>query len=161
MKADQGETLTGTFGTAVELLFPNGSDWPATLASWFLHCPGQSPAWSHFLLAIIHLREIDGAPPAHISVPHATHEVMLVALDPARLPNPEETETWSFLRPANVTEQIELPNDDEAVVLLRQCAQAVVDGVLPAEPLLSGAVEPWRTTLIQTAAHARGEVHGL
>jgi hypothetical protein len=32
-------------------------------------------------------------------------------------------------------------------------------GILPAEPPLAGAVEPWRTCLLKSAAHQRGEVH--
>lgn len=162
MRVIIGDVLQGQFGTATEVRVedPPTVDQTATLVSWFLHCPGQSPAWSHYLLTIIHLRPIEGVRPARISVPHATHEVMLFALDPTS-PGPSvlDPETWRPLTPYNTAEQLELPDDDEAILLLRLAAQSVVDGVLPAEPLLSGAREPWRTVLIKTAAHARGEEH--
>jgi hypothetical protein len=94
-----------------------------------------------------------------ISVPHATHEVILLALDPAGDPKPTRTKTWKRLFPINVCEQIQVPDDDAARQLLYQAALGVMQGILPAEPPLSGAVEPWRTVLLKTAAHLRGEEH--
>lgn len=162
MKLTTGDQLEGVAGTATEILvegpFPR-PELAATLASWFLHCPGQSPAWSHYVLSVIHLRPIEGARPAVIRVPGATHEVVLLALDPTLEPQPTDSETWSFLTPVNVMEQVELPGDDQAVTLCRLSAQAVVAGYFWAEPPLSGQVEPWRTSMIKTAAHLRGEEH--
>jgi hypothetical protein len=130
-----------------------------TIASWLLHCPGQSPAWSEYLLSVIHLRDIPGTPPAHQQWPGATHEVLLTALHPDAHPSPGDPGSWVPLTPVNVCQQIEVPSDDDARDLLRLAAQAVVDGRLPAEPPLAGQVEPWRTVLLKSAAHARGEEH--
>ena len=162
MKLHEGEILRGIAGTATEILRqgkPDQPDWEATIAMWFLNCPGQSAAWDHYLLSIIHLRDIKDVPPAHIRVPGATHEVLLVALDPGQYPSPTKVDSWTMLRPINVEEQIHLPDDERAKELLHMSALAVVTGLLPAEPALSGAVEPWRTTLIRTSAHLRGEEH--
>lgn len=161
VKASVGRVLIGDLGFAQELTFGelDTPDQAGTVASWFLDCPGQSPAWQHYNLSIIHLRDIEGVKSAIVTVPHATHEVMLFALDPARNPVPTDTSSWSFLRPVNVCEQIQLPDDGAASELLYDCARAVVNGILPAEPPLAGAVEPWRTALIKTAAHQRGEEH--
>lgn len=163
MKFTTGETLTGPAGTAVEITYdPDTVDRPdqlATVTAWFLHCPGQSPAWEHYLLATVHLRPIEEVKPAVINVPGATHEVLLLALDPAKDPVPTDNLSWSYLRPYNLVEQVEVPDDDAARSLLRMCTQAVVDGVLWAEPPLSGQKEPWRTSLLKTAAHLRGEEH--
>lgn len=161
MRMTEGKTLRGPAGTAIEL-HPVELDRPdqaATLATWWLECPGQSPAWSHYVLSIIHLRPIPGVKPAHVRVPGATHEVMLLALDPAKEPRPDDTATWSFLRPHNLMEQVQLPGDTEAVEMLELCIPLVLDGRLWAEAPLAGQVEPWRTVLIKTAAHARGEEH--
>lgn len=164
MKATLGELLTGPAGTAqrvhIELGRRDPANWSATLASWFLTCPGQSVAWDRYALHAIHLRPVQGGRDAVITVPGATHEVLLVALDPRGRPRPERPRSWQFLRPVNLTEQVQLPDDEAAVDLVRTCAEAVVDGVLWAEPPLSGQLEPWRTMLIQTAAHGRGEPHG-
>lgn len=162
MKLNTGRILTGPAGTATEVLIvgvPDRPDWKATLGTWFLDCPGQSPAWSNYGLSIIHLRDIPDVPPADIRVPKATHEVILTAFDPEWAPEPLRSETWRMLFPVNVMEQVELPSDEKATELVALCAAAVVKGVLPAEPPLAGAVEPWRTALIKSSAHLRGEEH--
>jgi len=161
MKVRTGKVLPGLAGTATEVIVVRGGTpaQAATLATWFLRCPGQSPAWDSYLLSIIHLRDLPGVPPAHVRVPGATHEVMLFALDPQPDPQPGKPNSWRFLHPQNVMEQVQLPDDQAAVELLAKCTEAVLAGVLPAEPPLSGAVEPWRTALIKTSAHLRGEEH--
>lgn len=164
MKVRKGLWVGGEAGTATELCVTRGRrdrvDQSASLSTWFLRCPGQSIAWDAYLLSVIHLRPITGEmhPPV-IRVPHATHEVMLIALDPRLKPDPVRPRTWRHLTPVNLEEQVELPDDAEAVTLLRLCARQVVDGYLWAEPPLSAQVEPWRTVLIKSAAHARGEEH--
>ena len=159
MRVTLGERLTGPAGSATKLEV-HGAVGPqtATVACWWLHCPGQSPAWDRYLLAAMHLRPVDGHE-AVIRVPHATHEVMITALDPAPVPTPRDPSTWRHLRPINLQEQVQLPDDDTAVELLRLCAEQVVSGLLWAEAPLSGQVEPWRTSLVRTSAHLRGEEH--
>jgi hypothetical protein len=148
-------------GTATEVVVDQHDlpDTQATISLWFLECPGQTPFWDKFILAIIHLRPIKAVRAAHVSVPHATHEVLLVALDPDSDPRADDPDSWHHLLPVNVVEQIELPDDEAAAVLLGQCAAAVLDGHLWAEPPLSGQLEPWRTAVLKTAAHHRGEAH--
>jgi hypothetical protein len=160
-KAHAGRVLEGPAGTATEVIVtrPATKAQQATVASWLLHCPGQSPAWHHYLLATVHLRPIPGTPPPSITVPGATHEVMLAALDSAAHPVPERPDRWVMLRPMNAVEQVHLPSDGAAAELLEQAAKAVLAGVLPAEPPLSGQREPWHTSMIKTSAHLRGEEH--
>jgi hypothetical protein len=161
MKLRAGNVEVGIAGRATEILAElEPSDPPdisATLGMWFLDCPGQSPAWRHYHLAIIHLRPIDGVKPAHISRQGATHEVMLFALDPAKNPVPDNVETWSWLRPTNFIGQLELPSDEDAKRVVGILARAVVGGILWAEPPLSGQREPWESQLRQLEAHAAGK----
>lgn len=163
MKCTEGRTLVGPAGGAMEVLYEwaegDPPDVQGTVAVWYLHCPGQSPAWDRYILAVVHLRPIPGVRPAVVNVPHATHEVLVHALDPQRMPTALDPATWAPLRPLNVVEQLQLPDDDAAREVAALAARAVVDGVLPAEPPLSGQVEPWRTALLKTAAHLRGEEH--
>lgn len=162
MRPEEGRVEEGPAGRAVELLLPaerESSAEEATLAAWFITAPGQSPAWSHYLLSAIHLRPIEGVKPAVITVPRATHELLVIALDPGSRPVPTDSSSWRWLLPVNVCEQVELPGDESAVELARMAARAVVLGALPAEPPLSGAVEPWRTSMVKTSAHLRGEEH--
>jgi hypothetical protein len=127
------------------------------VAAWFLTCPGQSPAWSNFQLSAVHLRAEAGLPAPVVHVKNATHEVLLFALNPDANPVRDDVETWQPMRPLNLAEQIQVPSDQAAAALLELTAQAVVDGLLWAEPPLSGQFEPWRSTLASTAAHFRGE----
>lgn len=162
MRATIGEMLRGPAGAATEVFVTGPFDRPdqqALVAAWFLDCPGQSAAWRHYGLSVIHLRPIDGAAPAHIRVPQSTHEVILAAINPDANPVAADPNTWHPLQPLNVMEQLQLPGDHAARQLARLAAEAVVSGRLPAEPPLAGAVEPWRTSMIKTAAHLRGEEH--
>jgi hypothetical protein len=158
-----GEVLTGAAGSATQVVYEpspgDRPDWLATVSMWLLDCPGQSPAWHDYRLSIVHLRPITGTKPAAKRYSSSTHEVVLCALDSDKHPVPDDPATWELLSPLNVCEQIELPDDEAARSLLRSAAQAVVAGLLPAEPWMSGAVEPWRTSLLKTAAHYRGEAH--
>ncbi len=161
-KTHAGAVTIGPCGSATEVILDPPlvhDDWAACVSSWLLHCPGQSFGWDHYFLSIIQLRPIEGVRPAVIAFPGATHEVMLVALDSLRHPVPEDIDSWHLLLPLNVEEQVELPYDSDARDLLAVCASAVVNGILPAEPALAGAVEPWRSALIKTSAHYRGEPH--
>lgn len=165
MKATLGETLHGPAGTATEVLFTldddDPVDWAATVATWWLDCPDQTPFWRHYHLGIVHLRPLAAAAarPPVINIPGATHELILYAVNPEPDPQPDDPRTWQALHPLNLVEQLQLPDDAAACGLLRQAAQAVVAGLLWAEPPLSGQVEPWRSTLIKTSAHWRGEEH--
>lgn len=164
MRAHLGEELEGPYGRAVRVIVDEAVnvDQTATVACWFVTAPGQSPAWDQYSVAVVHLRPIEGeSRPPTIRVPGATHEFLVLALDPTpgREPVMTDPSTWHYLSPINVSEQVELPSDEAAAEMLRQVALAVVHGILPAEPPLAGAVEPWRTSLIKTAAHMRGEPH--
>lgn len=155
-RASLGRRHAGPYGDSVEVLMPYH---PTTVAAWFLRCPGQSPAWDCYALSIVHLRPAPGMPEAIVHVPGSTHELLVTALDPQRDPQANRPRTWRHLTPINVCQQLQLPDDKAAAELAYQAALAVVAGILPAEPPLSGQVEPWRTTLIKSAAHLRGEEH--
>lgn len=166
-----GKRLAGPYGEAVECVLPpvgqRGTiSQDACVSLWLLFCPGQTPAWSNYYLAIVHLRDVGGnSGAAYIRHPGMTHEILLAGLDISgeldlnKRTTVDDFPRWRFLTPFNVSEQVELPNDDSARELLEMCAVAMLDGDLWAEPPLSGQKEPWRTTLIKTAAHARGETH--
>lgn len=153
MKITHEEAIEGSAGTAVRLGFTLSdtdlNDISATLGMWFLTCPGQSPAWYHFMISCIHLREIEGVKAAHLEFPEATHEFLLLALDPSLNPEPTKPKTWQYLRPVNFVGQYALDNDDQAVHLLNMAARAVATGYLWAEPPLSGQREPWDITMRQ------------
>jgi hypothetical protein len=148
----RGEFLTGLAGSAQELLFEREADdpvdWQGTIGHWFIHAPGQSPAWQNYTLAAVHLRPIEGgSQEARVNAPDRTHEFILAALDPEGGRDPLKPEDWRFLRPINLAEQVKYTSDAVASRALRGCARGIVDGALWAEPPLSGQVEPWRSYL--------------
>lgn len=154
-------TFTGTFGSAYKVTLPAPAErerpaMQASLVSWFLHMPGSHPFWSCYLLSLVHLREIEGAPPAFKRYPDATHEIHVIALNPEKSPKPDDMTTWQCLTPINVVEQFEAKSDDDAVLMLEQLARACVDGLLYVEPQgVRGARERWTTTVTRTAEHLR------
>lgn len=151
--------MAGPAGTAERCTLPD--DVPhAGCAGWLLCCPGQSVAWDQYLLAVIHLRDVPGLPPAHRDVGGATHEVQLYALHPGTRAVPDDSSTWVRMDPPNLIWQGHLDDDTQAVALAEMCARAMVAGILWAEPPLSGQQSPWHTTLVMTTAHLRGEPHG-
>ena len=87
MKIKPGIACRGPSATVLELLVERSPLDPpiasATIASWFIDAPGQSSAWRNYLLSIAHLRDIPGEPPAKIRAVGATHELLLMAMDPS------------------------------------------------------------------------------
>lgn len=155
MKVELRQTKAGSAGSAREVLVTyepdDKKDWAATIGSWFIYAPGQSPAWRHYGLSAVHLRPMEGVRRARIRVPGATHEFMLLALDPHKNPEADRPESWVILHPINLTEQVTLANDAAAARLLDAAATEVVEGRLWAEPPLSGQREPWRSWLMRRA----------
>lgn len=151
----------GVAGTATEIIAhtepSDPLDWAATLKTWFLYCPGQSPAWSHYGLSVVHLRPIEGVRPAIVHLDGATHEVLLVAYDPQYEPKADDMTTWRFMLPVNLAHQVRVPDDEAAIKLIDYCAEAVIAGRLWAEPPLTGQTYPWKAALDATAEHLRGE----
>lgn len=156
MKIKLGSLRTGPAGGARELIVTLESsdpkDWTSGIGNWFINAPGQSPAWSHYMLSAVHLRPIEGVKEAHIKVPGATHEFMMLAMDPEKKPDAEKPETWSYLSPCNLSEQVTVHNDATASRLLDMAATEIVEGRLWAEAPLSGQKEPWRSWLRHWAA---------
>lgn len=163
MRFYEGKRASGPFGTAVECRCTLEPDDPpglaGTVAMWLLDCPGQSPAWSHYSLSVVHLRPIPGADPAEVTVPGATHQFALVALNPDYTHDPLDPYTWARLTPHNLEEQVEVPDDEGAWRLALGCVHEVVNGRLWAEPPFPGTREPWLSALVRSAAHLRGEPH--
>src|SRR5882672_11318792 len=106
MKIQLGNMRNGAAAKVQELIVglepADPKNWYAGIGNWFIDAPGQSPAWRHYMLSAIHLRAIDGVKPAHLREPGATHEFMMMAMDPDKKPDPLNPESWSYLRPHNL-----------------------------------------------------------
>lgn len=126
------------------------SDWAATIDCWVVHAPGHSTAWEHFTMAIIHLREIDGVPPAYHTYPGSEYELIVAALDPEHPIDFDSPELQSFqwLTPFNVIEQFHDVDDTKAAEILERLVEDAVQGQAPLEPEgIRGGREWWRDRL--------------
>lgn len=157
----------GPFGHAERLDYP--TDRPrnaASVASWLLTAPAAHPAWSQYSLQVVSLAPFEGLPTATLKFPGATHELMLVVIDPKAGPFTEariRAGDWPglpFLVPVNVCEQFEA-TDDEMRSLAALCARGVVNGTLWPETAdaPSRVREAWLGSMVRTLAHLRGEEH--
>lgn len=155
------ETIRGQAGTAERFpkIEPKTPAQAASLDGWLIDAPGQSPAWRHYVLSIIHLRPIPGAPPAHIRRPGATHELILCALDPLGNPSVHDVETIRHLTPLNAEVQF-AATDDLAIHVGELAVRAICDGFMPAEPAFPGQGQrDWERVIDTTLEHHRSGEH--
>lgn len=152
--------IVGECGTAepIPLKHDSGPK-SACLAAWLCFLPGQSPAWEHYMISVIHLRPVDGQPPNRIDYPGAEHELILVALDSGHNPRADDEETLMPLTPINFEQQFDGVGDDGAVQLCELAAQALVRGVLPAEPDFQFQKDAWRDSMRKTIQHMKTGGH--
>lgn len=107
-------------------------DWDATVGMFIVTVPGAHIAWDHWMISVIHLRQIEGVRPAAIRLAGATHEFVIASLDPSSpLPGLRVVADWAprFLRPIDVVEQFMAKNDAVASEILELAIEAIVHGV--------------------------------
>lgn len=105
----------------------------ATVKAWFLRLPGHHPFWDCYMLSIASLRDMPDVEPAKKWFAEATHEIILVALNPDYDPHPEKRETWAMLRPINYAHQVAAT--DEAAINACEIVIGMFEaGSIPAEP---------------------------
>lgn len=163
--------IHGPAGVAEKLIIPPGPHADMTVAHYLITAQGQAP-WDQYLLAAIRLTEAEGWPAPVLQFDGATHEIMMLALDPDKGPYaPGDMETrfgpgapedgkLPVLIPINVAVQF-TATDGEMETLLQYAALGVVKGRLPAEPMFGQQShhDQWLGTLVKTLAHMRGEEH--
>jgi hypothetical protein len=160
--------IEGSHGTAERIPLPDVPQAAETVCTWLLTAPHACPLWSQYLLAVVRLRDgVPGFRPPARQFDGATHELVILALDPERGPFAvadmerfQRSGAVPFLTPANIAHQIE-GTDEEAAWLAEMAAAAVVNGWLTPETW--DAPEEirmdWKASLVKTLAHRRGEVH--
>lgn len=163
--------VTGPNGTAVQLKINPRLSGAETTVAWWLLTGSWHPVWPQFILSVVHLRPVEGAPPAKLHFPGATHELLVVALNPGDPPKIHSRKilekrglagVGGYLTPIDVCHQFTAV-DAEMYELAALCAQACVDGLL--NPSVDDARErlreQWLSTCVKTLAHMRGEEHAL
>ncbi|KKM27097.1 hypothetical protein LCGC14_1578220 [marine sediment metagenome] len=121
---------------------------PATIGFWLIHAPWMHLAWSWHVASIVHLRPIDGAK-ATFQFEEATHEFMVVAIDPNHEPTLDH-KSFKFLRPISICQQFLARSDDKAVQTVEIQMENVAKGGLSLDSDYRGA---WRRLLLSERRH--------
>ena len=157
----------GPFGTATHLqVNPDLPGADTTVCWWLLSGLRWHPLWNQFALVVVHLRPTHGTPPPRLHFPGATHELLVMALNPERGPrtptdlaaNGLGPNAW--LTPLDVVHQFEA-TDTEMQTLAGMLAEACVQGWLTpsTDDARQALREMWLTVCVKTLAHGRGEEH--
>jgi hypothetical protein len=128
------ERITGPVGSALDITHLYGEDSPV-VSRWWLHFPHMAPnEWWVCMVAHLRPTEHDLAEP-WVTTTRATHQLLITGLDPTLDPHVDDPDTWSLMVPPPVEIQFEVPDDDEAEVVGRLSATALVEGAIsPFDP---------------------------
>lgn len=156
--------FAGRYGTALRLTVPAAHHSAATTTCcWVIDSPHFSPAWNQWALNVITLATVDDRGPAALQFQGATHEMLLLALNPekgrfdqAALDAPGGG--FHHLLPVNYCDQFEA-SDTEMLALAAWMVWGMVNGHLQVEPNGAYDRESWLASATKTLAHIRGEVH--
>ena len=122
------QALTGPVGTATKVPAETMAFAPTCIAAWFLDLPPAHPHWPRYLLSVVDLAPHPGLADAALHYPEAQYELLVIALNPERNPQPDAPDTWQHLTPLNVVVQFHGVTRAQAEALADQAAQWCVDG---------------------------------
>lgn len=158
-------TASGSGGQAWRIRLPPVGqrarpDHDATVDAWIVRVPGAHVCWDHWALTVVHLRSIAGVRAAHRHVPEATHEFLILALNPEKPLPPLDAAHAGFqihwLTPIDVCMQFMARSDAVAAEILELAVTSIVDG--HASP--DQDWRPWWTRAIaETAQHFADGAH--
>lgn len=100
----------------------------AAICGWIVEAPHAHPIWHSYFLTAVHLRPMDGCQPAHIFLPGATHEIMVIALDPSHTPRLDRSS--AYLTPMNFTGQWIAECDEAALAKVEASVDEILAGML-------------------------------
>ena len=159
----------GPYGSAVQLPINPDLQGAETTLDWWLLTGPWHPLWSQFVLSVVRLRPVKGWPPAALHFEGATHELMVIALNPGEPPRVHSAEVLArggcaavggYLQPVDVNHQF-TATDSEMRDLADLSAKACVNGWLTpsTDDARSILRERWLASCVRTLAHMRGEAH--
>ncbi len=131
----------------------------ACLGSWIVNVPGAHPYWEHWLVALVHLREVPGVAPAKKKYPEAEFEFSIQSINPETCPEPDPDkaeEGYPLLQPVDVVEQFHGVSDRDARRIVDTCIEAMVHGRISPDQDFRPM---WNRTIQGTVAHFRAGKH--
>jgi hypothetical protein len=152
--------LQGPMGRAWKLAIQTQHvDQMATLSFWLIDAPHSHPFWPWHVLALVHLRDIEGqSKPAHKRYPEAEYELLILAIDPEVCPpDPDDYDGGFTLSPPDVMEQFDVKGSDhDAIRIVEASVRAIVNGhISPDQDYRS----TWAGMLKATADHFKSGAH--
>jgi hypothetical protein len=101
------------------------------VALWLIEAPWAHPLWHSYVLSLVSLRPVEGQPPPVCYFDGATHEMMLMALDPDEPRQPMFDEmAFEVLMPANFGAQMIVETDAEATAKVAAAVAMIAKGEL-------------------------------
>lgn len=172
-KVDPTLTCSGPYGVSERVPLPSSAhNADLTTCLYLITAPLYHPAWSQYVLSVVDLvTEKPGMPPANLHFPGATHELLVMAIDPSKRDGRFSPITLIeyftsgqrglYLSPVNIGHQF-AATEEEMTNLAWLCGRAVILGQLNPETGDAPELirESWLAACVQTLAHQRGEVHG-
>jgi hypothetical protein len=160
------DRLEGPHGRAFRVALPVRADTAETVCYWVITSPWWHPLWAQYSLGVVRLRPgVPGFPDPVLKFEGATHELIVVALNPEFGPWNERKVVEAdyalpYLEPVNIAEQF-TATDDEMAMLAGLCVLGVLTGHLNPETSDAPTAirEAWLTSMVRTLAHLRGEEH--
>lgn len=99
-----------------------------TLSAYVVSVYGAHPLWNWWLVSAIHLRDVPGMPAAEKEYPEATHEFLILTINPKSCPPDPDNSNYEYLVPVDVQIQFDGIDDDQVRELCQQAVTAIVDG---------------------------------
>jgi hypothetical protein len=117
------------------------------------------PMWNRWVMLAVHLRGGPGLPEPKLHFPEATHEFIILSLDPLKSDavDPDHPpKSLPFMTPLDAVVQFTAASDAQAVQVLEAAVQAVVDGHASPDQDFRGF---WKTCIPNTVDCLNGK-HG-
>lgn len=150
----------GPFGRAWTLAHTSDvPDHTACLGSWLVNVPGAHPWWSHWLVSVIHLRDIPGVKPAFKKYPDAGFEFAIYSINPDKCPQPDPDDIangFPLLTPVDVQEQFHGVSDRDAWRIAQSGIEAMVHGRISPDQDFRPM---WNRLIVGTVSHFRQGKH--
>lgn len=104
---------TAPHGRGWRCRHPDADRFPAAVETWLLHVPQAHPYWAFWMVGAIALDPDRGVDRRALQFAEATHEFIIVAMDPARpIPPPSRWEDAVYSDAPDLKFQVELPTDE-------------------------------------------------
>lgn len=131
--------IQGHLGYADKITDKRFDTHPTGIAGYLLCAPSVHPLWSYYVAQLVHLRDVEGIPPAQKQREDVTHEIVVLALNRESPPKKDDIDTMKWLLPPNHVVQFSCDTDEKAAKILGEVVQQFIAGVIWLDPNDFGA----------------------